>query len=64
MDYTTASGYVVDAKGRRQFQDRDLLNGVEGTSLIAVDHNAVMNALMYLIQAVQMGHASHGRGMT
>lgn len=54
MDYTTASGYVVDAKGRRQFQDRDLPNGVKGTSLIAVDHNAVMNALMYLIQEVQM----------
>ncbi|WP_214176812.1 hypothetical protein, partial [Komagataeibacter oboediens] len=54
MDYTSAPGYVTDAQGRRQYQDRDLLNGVKGTSLVAKDRNAVLNALMYLIQAVQI----------
>ncbi len=54
MDYTSAPGYVTDAQGRRQYQDRDLLNGVKGTSLVAADRNSVMNSLLYLIQAVQI----------
>ncbi|MCE2563785.1 hypothetical protein [Komagataeibacter sp. FNDCF1] len=54
MDYTSATGYVTDAQGRRQYQDRDLLNGVKGTSLVAADRNAILNGLMYLIQAVQI----------
>ncbi|WP_051672116.1 hypothetical protein ACOZ4Y_12115 [Komagataeibacter rhaeticus] len=54
MDYTSAPGYVTDAQGRRQYQDRDLLNGVKGTSLVKADRNAIMNSLMYLIQMVQI----------
>ncbi|KAB8123106.1 hypothetical protein D3W54_01415 [Komagataeibacter medellinensis] len=54
MDYTSARGYVTDTLGRRQYRDRDLLNGIKGTSLVAVDRNAIQNSLLYLIQAVQI----------
>ncbi|MEW9272995.1 hypothetical protein [Gluconobacter oxydans] len=50
MDYTTAPNYVLDANGRRQIVDRDLLNNVPGTSAVALDQNGPMNELMYLIE--------------
>ncbi len=51
MDYTSAAGYVTDAQGRRQYADRDIANGVGGTSLLAVDRNAVQNTLLDAIKA-------------
>ncbi len=45
MDYTSASGFVTDNKGRRQFVDRDIPNGVPGTSITAEDLNAFQNTL-------------------
>lgn len=54
VDYTNAAGYVVDAKGRRQFQDRDIANGIDGTSLIADDLNQDRNALVDLVAAAGM----------
>lgn len=54
VDYTNAAGYVVDAKGRRQFQDRDKANGIDGTSLIADDLNQDRNALVDLVAAAGM----------
>lgn len=51
VDYTNAAGYVVDEKGRRQFQDRDKANGIDGTSLIADDRNQDRNALVDLVKA-------------
>ncbi|GBQ23526.1 hypothetical protein AA0472_1128 [Acetobacter estunensis NRIC 0472] len=50
MDYTSAPGYVT-VNGVRQFVDRDVANGVPGTSLIATDKNAVQNELMKVITA-------------
>lgn len=46
MDYTSAAGYVTDTQGRRQYVDRDIPNGVGGTSLVAADRNAVQNTLI------------------
>lgn len=46
MDYTSASGYKTDETGRRQFVDRDINNGVPGTSLVAFDLNGIVNTLM------------------
>lgn len=51
VDYTNAAGYVVDSKGRRQFQDRDKANGVSGTSLVAVDKNMDRNTLAETVLA-------------
>ena len=54
VDYTNAAGYVVDSKGRRQFQDRDKVNGIDGTSLIADDRNQDRNSLVDLVEAAGM----------
>ncbi|OUJ14205.1 hypothetical protein [Acetobacter sp. DsW_063] len=50
MDYTSATGNAL-VNGIRQYVDRDLTNGVAGTSLVAVDRNAVMNEIMKVITA-------------
>ncbi|MEE8661888.1 hypothetical protein CGLAMM_11190 [Acetobacteraceae bacterium EV16G] len=49
VDYTQASGHIVDAKGRRQYADQDPTKGVQGTVLEAADHNQLRNELVYLI---------------
>ncbi|WP_025812469.1 hypothetical protein [Komagataeibacter kakiaceti] len=46
VDYTTASGYVTDDKGRRQYVDRSDAAGVQGTYLLASDRNQDRNAIM------------------
>lgn len=51
MDYTRASGHVLDRNGRRQFENRDLANGVSGTSITGDDLNGVFNTLMDTILA-------------
>lgn len=59
MDYTTAPNHVIDANGRRQLADRDLLNNVPGTAAVVRDMNGPINELMYLIeQAGLEGNAS------
>ena len=50
MDYTKASGVVEDETGRRQFVDRDIPNGVPGTSVIADDLNGIVNTIMDVIK--------------
>lgn len=49
VDYTQASGHIVDAEGRRQYVDQDPMKGVQGTVLEAADHNQLRNELVYLI---------------
>lgn len=49
MDYTTTDGYVVDALGRRQLANRDLVNGIRGTDINCQDLQNVINSLMNLI---------------
>ncbi|CAP56552.1 glycine-rich domain-containing protein [Gluconacetobacter diazotrophicus] len=51
MDYTSAANYVTDSQGRRQYADRDIVNGVPGTSLLAADLNAVTNTLIAAMKA-------------
>ncbi|WP_308719179.1 hypothetical protein [Komagataeibacter xylinus] len=49
VDYTTASGFVTDAQGRRQFVDRNLQSGVQGTDLVEADFNMNRNELVNLV---------------
>lgn len=59
MDYTTTDGYVVDALGRRQLANRDLLNGIRGTDARCDDLQNVVNTLMDLIEGAGLsGDAS------
>ncbi|GAA3682518.1 MULTISPECIES: hypothetical protein [Acetobacter] len=46
VDYTTTSGYVTDAKGRRQFIDRNDGLDIQGTYLVAKDRNQDRNSLL------------------
>ncbi|ATJ89437.1 hypothetical protein HK16_10570 [Acetobacter senegalensis] len=49
VDYTKADGYVVDAKGRRQYVNRDDANLVPGTEIDADDHNQLRNDVVNAI---------------
>lgn len=49
VDYTKADGYVVDAKGRRQYVNRDDANLVPGTEIDANDHNQLRNDVVNAI---------------
>lgn len=51
MDYVRASGYVIDDKGRRQFTNRDIPNGVGGTSIEEEFLNGVQNTLIDVLIA-------------
>ncbi|KXV50824.1 hypothetical protein AD945_01205 [Gluconobacter albidus] len=46
MDYTNAPNNVL-IDGKRQFADRDRLNGVPGTTMTAQDANDIVNSVMY-----------------
>lgn len=48
MDYTSATNYAT-VNGQRGYRDRDAANGLEGTSLIAFDRNALMFEVMKVI---------------
>ncbi|MCP9320095.1 hypothetical protein KBX73_09995 [Acetobacter persici] len=50
MDYTQASGYAVDAQGRRQFVDRNDAEGVGGTYITEADLNAPQNEIVGAIK--------------
>nr|WP_298797544.1 hypothetical protein [uncultured Acetobacter sp.] len=50
MDYTTASGNVTDAQGRRQFVDRNDAAGVQGTYITQADLNAPQNEIVGAIK--------------
>lgn len=49
MDYTSAANYTT-VNGKRGYRNRDKANGVEGTSLVADDRNAVMFEIMKVIE--------------
>ncbi|MDE7547198.1 hypothetical protein PY793_04260 [Acetobacter fabarum] len=51
VDYTKASGAVVDAQGRRQFVDRNDALGIQGTYLNADDLNQNRNSLVDAVTA-------------
>ena len=51
VDYTNASGAVVDAQGRRQFVDRNDALGIQGTYLDADDRNQDRNTLVASVKA-------------
>lgn len=51
VDYTKASGAVVDAQGRPQFADRNDALGVQGTYLDAKDRNQDRNTLVSAVLA-------------
>ncbi|MFT8921651.1 hypothetical protein [Acetobacter sp.] len=51
VDYTKASGAVVDAQGRSQFADRNDALGVQGTYLDAADRNQDRNTLVSAVIA-------------
>lgn len=50
MDYTSATNYAA-IKGQRGYRDRDVTKGIEGTSLVADDRNALMFEVMKVITA-------------
>ncbi|MFT8307611.1 hypothetical protein [Acetobacter malorum] len=50
MDYTKASGYTIDAQGRRQFIDRNDAAGVQGTYITQDDLNAPQNEIVAAIK--------------
>ncbi|WP_215762866.1 hypothetical protein [Acetobacter sp. P1H12_c] len=49
VDYTNSDGFVTDAKGRRQYANRDDAALIKGTEIDATDHNEVRNELVYLV---------------
>lgn len=49
MDYTSAPGYSL-VGGIRQYIDRNLQNGIGGTSLLAADRNAIQNEILNVIK--------------
>ena len=51
VDYTSASGYVTDSQGRRQFINRNDAQGVQGTYLTDLDRNQDRNTLVAAVKA-------------